>query len=264
MMNRDFGQSALPQIPLIEEKYGRPFLASIAFHGLLILLIVFGGYLLPQTTVQIGGSGPGGGTDGDISTVGVVSDLSGGAGMTKPSLIPQPPALPKAPAADSSKAIPLPGTLEQRKKKPEPKQIAKAKTEPKSNIIPTAPEPGSGGMAGNSGGSGGGSGGGIGVSLGPGSGGFGNSWYAQRVEDRISSNWTRPAEGVRVDMTYSFFIAADGTIYGIELEKSSGNPQMDLIAKSAILSSSPLSPPPAEFRGRPVQFIARFVYPRNP
>jgi len=69
---------------------------------------------------------------------------------------------------------------------------------------------------------------------------------------------------VRVDMTYSFFIAADGTIYGIELEKSSGNQQMDLIAKSAILASSPLSPPPAEFRGRPMQFIARFVHPRNP
>ena len=263
-MNQDTSPGVLPRIPPIEERYGKPFLASIAFHGVLVLLIVFGGYLLPQTTVQIGGSGPGGGTGGDISTVGVVSDLSGGAGMTKPSILPQPPALLKEPPANTGKAIPLPGAQEAKKRKPEPKQTAKAKTELKTNIIPTAPEPGSGGIAGNSGGSGGGAGGGSGVSIGPGSGGFGNSWYAQRVEDRISSNWIRPAEGVRVDMTYSFFIAADGTIYGIELEKSSGNQQMDLIAKSAILASSPLSPPPAEFRGRPMQFIARFVHPRNP
>jgi len=67
-------------------------------------------------------------------------------------------------------------------------------------------------------------------------------------------------------MTYSFFIAADGTVNGIRQEKSSGNPQMDLTAERAIraLQVDPLPPPPQEFRGRRIQFIAQFVYPPNP
>jgi TonB family protein len=67
-------------------------------------------------------------------------------------------------------------------------------------------------------------------------------------------------------MTYSFFIAADGTVSGIRQEKSSGNPQMDLTAERAIraLQVDPLPPPPQEFRGRRIQFMAQFVYPPNP
>jgi TonB family protein len=228
----------------------------------MILLILFGGYLLPRTVIQIGG-GPGGGAGGDVSTVGVVDDFSGGAGMVKPSLIPKPPALLDQTPTDQSKAVPLPGTVEAKKKKPAAKETA-AKVSPKSNIIPTAPEPGSGGIAGRSGGSGGGLGGGNGVSIGTGSGGFGDSWYARTVEARISENWTRPPEGMHVEMVYSFYIAADGTIYGVKQEKSSGNQQMDLTAERAIRASNPLRPPPPEFRGRPIQFVAQFIYPPNP
>jgi TonB family protein len=65
-------------------------------------------------------------------------------------------------------------------------------------------------------------------------------------------------------MIYSFYIAADGTIYGIKKEKSSGNQQMDLTAERAIRASSPLSTPPREFRGRPIQFVAQFIHPPNP
>jgi TonB family protein len=106
-------------------------------------------------------------------------------------------------------------------------------------------------------------GGGNGVSIGTGSGGFGDSWYARAVEARISSNWIR-TEGMHVEMIYSFYIAANGTIYGIKQEKSSGNQQMDLTAERAIRASNPLAPPPQEFRGRPVQFVAQFVYPPSP
>jgi hypothetical protein len=250
-------------IPLIEEKFGRSFLFSLGIHALVAAVLLYAGYLLPSAAIIIG-SGPGGGTGGDTYTVGVVDDLSGGLGMVKPALVPQPPALLTAPPVKADKAIPLAGTLEPKRVKPTAKEITKAaKIDPKSNVIPTEPEPGSGGIAGRSGGSGGGIGGGIGLSIGSGSGGFGNSYYARVVEGRISDNWVRPVEGVRVDMIYSFYIAADGTIYGIKKEKSSGNPQMDMTGDRAIRSSSPLTPPPQEFRGRPIKFVAQFVHPPN-
>ncbi|MDM7995952.1 MAG: TonB C-terminal domain-containing protein [Acidobacteriota bacterium] len=257
-------QGNLLGIPLIEEKYGRSVILSIALHILAAGILVYGGLLLPSATVVLG-TGAGGGMGGDAYTVGVIDELSGGMGMVKPSLVPQPPALLKEPPAKADKAIPLPGTDAPKKPKPTAKELEKAaKISPSSNVIPTAPEPGSGGVAGRSGGSGGGMGGGIGISIGSGTGGFGDHWYAQRVEARISSRWLRPPEGVRVEMVYSFFIAANGTIYGIKKEKSSGNLLMDLTAERAIRAANPLSPPPQEFRGRAIQFIAQFVHPPNP
>jgi TonB family protein len=259
-MHHNISRGTLLQIQLIEEKYGRSVLGSIGIHGIVALLILFGGYLLPSTTIHIG-SGPGGGFGGDVATVGVVEELSGGAGMVKPSIVPRPPALVDKPRQDTRKAIPLPGTIEPKRKRISREDAAKAaKAAAETNLIPTPAESGSGGAAGRSGGGGGGIGGGIGISIGEGSGGFGESWYARTVEARISENWTRPAPGVRVEIIYSFYIAANGTIYGIEQEKSSGNPQMDLTALSAIRASNPLSAPPREFRGR-LKFVAHFVHP---
>jgi outer membrane biosynthesis protein TonB len=196
-----------------------------------------------------------------------VDSLSGGAGMVKPSIVPKPLALKEKPtSADESKAIPLPQTIE-KKKKADLKEAKNAKPIPNTNAIPTAPEPGSGGIGGRSGGSGGGFGGGNGVSIGPGSGGFGDSWYARTVEERIGKNWSRPMGGVRVEMVYSFYIGATGAVSGIKLEKSSGNPEMDMNAYRAIsLLNSPQNPlpaPPPEYRGRALQFIAQFIYPQN-
>ncbi|MBN1571225.1 MAG: TonB C-terminal domain-containing protein [Acidobacteria bacterium] len=260
MMSNRANHENLLGIPLMEEKYGQSFFISIGFHAVAAALLIYGSYLLPSARIAIG-SGSGGGTGGDAYAVGVVDQFSGGAGMVKPSIVPTPPALLTETPTKQDKAIPLPGTVEPKKTKPPARKDVKAAKTPETNIIPTAPEPGSGGIAGGSGGSGGGAGGGIGISIGSGSGGFGGHWYAQRVEARISSNWTRPPEGIRVEMVYSFFIAANGTIYGVKQEKSSGNPQMDRTAERAILVSNPLSPPPAEFRGRPIQFVAQFVYP---
>jgi TonB family protein len=253
----------LLNIPLVEERYGQSFFIALAIHAFAALFLFFGGFFYSSTPIRIG-SGPGGGSGGDISTVGVVDELSGGAGMIKPSLTPKPPALQEEIPRDVTKAIPLPKTVEPKKKKNEPKPPQKeAPITQNSNVIPTAPEPGSGGVGGRSGGSGGGIGGGNGVSIGTGSGGFGDSWYARTVEARISSNWIRPPEGVRVEITYSFYIAADGTINGIKQEKSSGRPDLDLTAERAIRASNPLAAPPPEFRGRLIQFVAQFIYPPN-
>lgn len=262
----------LLSIQLIEEKYGRALAASLLLHAALFLFIVFGAYLLPQPTAIMIGSGPGGGSGGGESyTVGVTDELSGGAGMIKPSLIPQPPALVQEKVAKTEpkpEAIPLPQTLEPKKLTQKQKEAAKAaeqKGKPLTpSLIPTAPEKGSGGQGGKSGGEGGGFGGGIGVSIGSGTGGFGNSWYAQAVERRISSNWLRPPQGVQIEIIYSFYIASNGQIYNIKLEKSSGNEILDGTALRAIQASNPLASPPPEFRDRPIQFMADFKYPPTP
>ena len=297
-MNRNDNRVTMLKIPLIEEKYGRAATISFIAHCAALLFLIFGVRLFPQTIVHLG-TGDGGGIGGDdIATVGLVEQLSGGAGMVKPGMVPQPPAIvpappepaqPKAPEIDES-AIPIPEKIDAPKVKPpeskpetkiEPKPKAEVKTEAKpaakttaktavktkepaqsiGNIIPVEARPGSGGVAGLGSGSGGGIGGGSGISVGTGSGGIGDSWYAQVVEKRISDNWSRPAEGMRIDMTYSFYISEEGRIYGVRLEKSSGDNLIDRTASRAINAANPLNKPPREFLGKTIQFVARFVYP---
>ncbi len=262
-MDNDNRRETLLNIPLIQERYGKFFIASLGIHGIVILMLIFGGYLLPSNPIMIGG-GVGGGTGGDTTTVGVVDELSGGAGMYKPSIVPRPPALKEKPEPkDESKAIPLPHTLESKKKKPD--TARETKPAPDSNAIPTAPEPGSGGAGGHSGGSGGGFGGGSGVSIGPGSGAFGDSMYARTVEKRISDAWQKPPDNVHVEIVFSFLILANGKVTNIKMEKSSGNPTLDRYAERAILDLTnpqrPLPAPPPEYRGRPITFVAQFIYP---
>ena len=261
----------LLDITLLDEKYGRSFGASIVLHVALVTFAVLAPYLLPSpATIQIG-SGPGGGMGGESYVVGIADDLGGGEGMIKPSLIPQPPVLPaeKVVKEEPKETVAIPDTVAPKKTVPRQQQVIqsnekKALPARPSNVIPTSPMPGAGGAGGFGGGSGGGSGGGNGVSIGAGSGGFGDSWYARVVESRISSNWIRPPEGVRVEIVYSFFIAGDGGIYNVTKEKSSGNETMDLAAERAIRASNPLAAPPPELRGRPVQFVAQFIFPPSP
>jgi TonB family protein len=255
----------------MEEKYGLALLASIGLHAAMTLFLVLVPFLLPRA-VPVPLGGPGGGTGGEVFTVGVADELAGGTGMTKPSLVPQPPPLPEERTEKTQpkpEAIALPQTIEKkppRKVQQKPAQASSQKVPEakQSNVIPTAPEAGAGGTGGIAGGSGGGRGGGAGVSIGAGSGGLGDSWYARVVESRISTNWIRPPEGVRCDIVYSFYIALNGSIYNIKLEKSSGNAELDMTAERAIRASNPLAPPPPEFRGREIQFVAEFIYPPNP
>ena len=205
---------------------------------------------------------------GDSYSVGVADDLGGGAGMIKPSIVPQPPAMPveKQVKEESKKAVALPDTIPSKKvpQRAQDSQAGKKAPAANPNVIPTKPEPGAGGTGGLSGGSGGGRGGGVGISIGSGSGGEGDSWYARVVEARISSNWIRPPAGVQLEIVYSFFIAGDGSIYNIKKEKSSGNDALDQAAERAIRASNPLAAPPPEMRSRPIQFVAQFIFPPGP
>ena len=246
---------------VVKERYGRSFVTSLLVHAAIFLIAIFGRYLLPGSDIVLG-TGLGGGTGGSFSTVGVIDDFSGGAGMVKPSLVPTPPVLEKAPPKAVSEAIPLPDTQERRIKKPP--SNSKAPKQEIINRVPTPAEPGSGGPGGSSGGSGGGIGGGVGISIGSGSGGMESHWYARTVEMRISERWTRPPDGARVDILFKFYIDPYGRIQGIEKEKSSGNPELDFMAESAIRTAKNIPPPPAEFQGRLIRFNVHFVYPPEP
>jgi TonB family protein len=261
----------LLDIPLLEERYGSSLVGSVALHVFGVALVVFLPLILPRRAVVMIGTGPGGGSEGRTYTVGVADDLAGGAGMYKPSLVPKPPALTsetKVPEEVKEKAIPLPQTIEPKKPRVSPEEKAARDARPPAktaNVIPTRPEPGAGGQGGVSGGSGGGRGGGTGVSIGSGSGGFGDSYYARAVESRVSSNWIRPIDaGVRFEVVYSFVIAPSGAIAEIKRERSSGNDLLDLAAERAIRASNPLPKPPPEFGGRPILFMAQFVHPPTP
>jgi hypothetical protein len=266
-MSVDTDRVAWFSTPQVKEKYRWTFVGAILVHILALIVVIFGNYLLPKTIIK-GGTGPGGGTGGEIYTVGMVDELSGGVGMVKPSIVPKPPALiEKPPEVNKSKAIALPESKEPPKRKLTDREIKQAaKANPNSNIIPTEPEAGSGGSGGRSGGSGGGFGGGSGISIGIGSGGIGDTAYARSVENRISEKWSRPMGSVRIEIIYSFYIAPNGTISGVKLEKSSMNEQLDYLARRAILAAAfpdPLPPPPAEYRGRLIKFVAQFIYPPN-
>jgi TonB family protein len=255
-------------MPLVEERYGRSLIASVGTHLGVACLFVFSSFWFRPAVLQLG-SGPGGGTGGETYTVGIADELAGGMGMTKPSLTPQPPALAaedRAQEKSRDDVVPLPGTIDPKKKQESPGNAilaSRSAAVPPANVIPTAPQPGAGGTGGVTGGSGGGRGGGSGVMIGSGSGTGGDSWYARVVEARISSNWIRPAEGVKVDVAFSFFISSDGSIYDIKMDRSSGNVELDLTAERAIRASNPLAQPPPGLSGRPLQFIAEFVFPPN-
>ncbi len=69
---------------------------SLAGHVLFFAALLLLTYWFEPGLLELGG-GPGGGSGGEIITVGLSDQLSGGAGMVKPSLTPQPEAAPPPP-----------------------------------------------------------------------------------------------------------------------------------------------------------------------
>ena len=264
-------RGTLLDLPLLQERYGWAFLASIVLHGLLLGFFLIASFLMPRTAPFMNGTGPGGGGGGDSYTVGVADDPGGGAGLFKPATTPQPPALPVERATkieakkEDAKAVPLPDTLVSRTKKKAAEDSTKSqKAIPASasSQIPAVAAKGTGRSGSGAGGTGMGAGGGDGVSIGSGSGGWGDSWYARTVEARVGGNWAKPI-GIqqRIEIIYSFIVGDNGRIDNITLEKSSGNDALDLTAERAIRASNPLSSPPPDLRGKLLKFVAQFVYP---
>jgi TonB family protein len=266
----DFRRGTLWNVTLLRERYGRTFLASVAIHITLSFVFMMAPSLLPKPEPILLGTGPGGGSGGGAFTVRVTDDLGGGAGMIKPSPIPQPPALLPESLKEEIKpeVVPLLQTVEPQKAPPKAEDKRGQTTSkreispPPANMIPTTTQPGTGKPGGARTGTGHGPGSsGVGVSVGPGSAAFGDSWYVRVVESRIGSNWIKPQVPERIEIVCSFIIANDGRIQDVRIDKSSGNDLLDLAAERAIRVTNPLPPLPPQLRGKPVQFVAQFIYP---
>ena len=101
--------------------YRWPVVASLIGHTLLLLFFLFAVKIFPAGEPLLIGSGLGGGQGEDSVTVGLSPELSGGAGMYKPSVTPQPAALPppaprktaetESPATQPENVFPIPGHL---------------------------------------------------------------------------------------------------------------------------------------------------------
>jgi TonB family protein len=263
-----------------DERLRAPLLFSIVGHSLLFGLTLTAANFCTPSIIEIG-SGEGGGRGGDVITVGLSGELTGGTGMVKPAIVPRPQALPPVPVPEEPvetpsqaapeetvfeevapvEKAPLPIPPEERNRPPAPPKTF----EPAPGVIRQQPEPGSGGPGGRPSGSGGGFGGGVGVKLGTGTSGAGlDSWYVRQLEKRIGENWLRTTLGqmsLQVRTTISFGIGRGGLIEDIQIEESSGIRSVDLAAERAVRASSPLPPLPLELRRRSFRFVAHFEYP---
>jgi TonB family protein len=256
---------------------------SLGLHFLVFAVLLLNPLIRLGSTAILIGSGPGGGRSGEqLIAVGLADD-GGGSGMYKPSLTPQPPVLKDNPPPDSVRypsktpklerdpnlfGVDIPELNKQSKKDSGKFKASKPAPQVPPNYIPVPSGPGAGGAGRSGGGSGGGAGGGQGVSLGQGSGGFGDSWYARAVERRISENWLRslfaPSASGKFQAIVSFLINPGGNITDVKIDKSSGDSAVDLSATRAVTASNPLPPVPPEFRNQVLKIMAYFEYPPSP
>jgi len=94
---------------------------------------------------------------------------------------------------------------------------------------------------------------GVGIGMGPGTP-FGErySWYVEALQRRIGEHWQR--ELIQVDARVRsaprsvvfFEILRDGTVRGVRLAQSSGNPSVDYAALRAVTNANPVPPLPSD------------------
>ncbi len=85
--------------------------------------------------------------------------------------------------------------------------------------------------------------------------------YLIQMIDRIRSNWVRQAEVSGTNLV-KFTIQRDGTIGGIELERSSGYQNLDLTSQRALFVTKTLNPLPAQFPNATLTVHLNFEYQR--
>jgi len=91
-------------------------------------------------------------------------------------------------------------------------------------------------------------------------------WYVQAVRNRISNNWllstVSPSILSAPRVYVDFDIQRDGTIANARVTQSSGIPEVDRSALRAVLASSPVTPLPPDYSGNKVSVEFYFDYKR--
>lgn len=110
------------------------------------------------------------------------------------------------------------------------------------------------------------SGGSGGLSFGEGNFKDRYAFYVQAVKNRISSNWLQstisPNLTAAPRVYISFNILRDGTIADVQLQQSSGFPEVDRSALRAVMASNPLGPLPPDYPGNRISVKFYFDFHR--
>jgi TonB family protein len=85
--------------------------------------------------------------------------------------------------------------------------------------------------------------------------------YIVDMRNRIIKNWAQNQRTTGV-VTMYFTIQRNGAITGIEVEKPSGNPVLDIAAQRALMATKTLAPLPAAFSEGQLPVHLDFVYER--
>ena len=246
------------------------FVGSLALHGALFALALFG-YLLPSGRGENWGGTSSGGDAMSATLVSsiplpnpptevqnVLANQSKGLAQSPPKETPQeePQAIP-IPAREAQKK----GRHESAQKKPPPHQIAKAEED---NRIPF----GEGGPVSGPYGSfiAGGAKGGFGFTGGAGDFGSRFAWYVDGVRRKVSENWMKYEVDPRISQAnrvYIYFeINRSGQPTSIRVEQSSGIPSLDQSALRALQRIDTFGPLPPQYAGNYVSVEFWFDYRR--
>ena len=246
------------------------FVGSLALHGALFALALFG-YLLPSGRGEIWGGTSSGGDAMSATLVSsiplpnpptevqnVLANESKGLAQSPPKETPQeePQAIP-IPAREAQKK----GPHETTQKKPPPQQIAKAEED---NRIPF----GEGGPVSGPYGSftAGGAKGGFGFTGGAGDFGSRFAWYVDGVRRKVSENWMKYEVDPRIseaNRVYIYFeINRSGQPTNLRVEQSSGIPSLDQSALRALQRIDTFGPLPPQYAGNYVAVEFWFDYRR--
>lgn len=237
------------------ESLGGPLARSLALHGFVFAGLVLFSWLEAHNVVSWGDRNPGGGSSMVVNVVGQVPLPSRG-GTVNPvandtrSEVPEPKpekvakSIVKEPEPD---AIPLKSRAAP--KKPSPKAASINKYREKQVDRPNQLYSSEGqalsspmvGIAGS---------GGIGVGRGS---PFGDrfGYYVDLLRQKVAQKWRTGDVDPRIRtapaVIVTFSIRRDGSVRGVSLAQTSGNPALDLSAQRAIADAAPFPPLPAGY-----------------
>lgn len=234
------------------ERLGKPFLASVALHACIFLLLAAQGMLKGRPAEVWGTPNSLGGSSVGITPVNQIP-LPARSGRVNPlasdteSRVPEPPPAkpePKRAPEPDPEAIAIRGrqTKQAPRRTPARRQPSKLPTKESQGQVYsdtgralTSPMMGQTGT------------GGVGIGRG---GAFGSrfGWYRDLLERAIASKWRTDQVDPRLEtappVVVTFVIQRDGSIGNVRVEQSSGNKALDYSALRAIYDASPFQPLP--------------------
>ena len=81
------------------------------------------------------------------------------------------------------------------------------------------------------------------------------------MKSRIYANWNQQ-QGARGSVDIKFIIRRDGMLTAIAVDKSSGNPLLDLESRRAVIVTQRISPLPEQFTRPTLTVYLTFEYKR--